>query len=216
MRPSLAPRTNAATARSISSALRTSTGRNSTPNEGATAWSAPNCPLPEAMAGLRSTATRVTRGAISLRNSSHFALMPYSNWVNPVILPPGRAMLSTKAAPTGSDTPTNTIGTVEATCCNAITAGLADARKTSGASAASSAAYRRWRSSSFPAQRMSIRMLRSALQPNSRMRCKKAAMRDCPSASSAIRFISTPMRRIRSACCARAASGHAPPRRRAA
>jgi hypothetical protein len=74
------------------------------------------------MVGFRSTATRVTRDAISLSNSSHFALMPYSNWVNPVILPPGRAMLSTKAAPTGSDTTTNTIGTVEVTCCNAITA----------------------------------------------------------------------------------------------
>ena len=29
---------------------RTSTGLNSTPNDGATAWTAPNCPIPEAMA----------------------------------------------------------------------------------------------------------------------------------------------------------------------
>ena len=34
-------------------------------------------------------------------------------------------------------------------------------------------------------------------------------MRACASGSSAARFMSTPMRRIRSGCCARAASGHA-------
>ena len=31
----------------------------------------------------------VTPGAISLSNSSHFALMPYSNRGKPVALPPG-------------------------------------------------------------------------------------------------------------------------------
>ena len=45
--------------------------------------------------------------------------MPYSNDVKPVMLPPGRARLSTKPAPTGSTTPTNTIGTVRVACCNA-------------------------------------------------------------------------------------------------
>jgi hypothetical protein len=57
---------------------RTSTGLTSTPNDGATAWTAPNCPIQDAMAGSRRTAARVTRGAISLSNSSHFPLMPYS------------------------------------------------------------------------------------------------------------------------------------------
>jgi hypothetical protein len=38
--------------------------------------------------------------------------------------------------------------------------------------------------------------------------CRNAALRAC-SASSEPRFMSTPMRRIRSPCCARAASGHA-------
>ena len=42
------------------------------------AWMTPNIPMPEAMAGSRSTATRVTFGAISLGNSSHFPPMPYS------------------------------------------------------------------------------------------------------------------------------------------
>src|SRR5262249_40713231 len=39
------------------------------------------------MAGSRSTAARVTLGAISLSNSSHFALKPYSNIIKPVALP---------------------------------------------------------------------------------------------------------------------------------
>src|SRR5262249_53415496 len=64
------------------------------------------------MAGSRTTATRVTLGAISLSSSSHFAPMPYSYGVKPVILPPGRAKLSTKPAPTGSGVAANTIGTV--------------------------------------------------------------------------------------------------------
>jgi hypothetical protein len=38
---------------------------------------------------------------------------------------------------------------------------------------------------------------------------KNAATRLCPSGSSAAKCMSTPMRRIRSGCCARAASGHA-------
>src|SRR5262249_46702626 len=36
---------------------------------------APNCPVPLLWVGSRSTATRVTRGAISLSSSSHFPLM---------------------------------------------------------------------------------------------------------------------------------------------
>ncbi len=58
---------------------------------------AANCPIPEATAGSRRTAARVTRGAISLSSSSHFPLMPYSKIVNPVALPPGRARLVDEA-----------------------------------------------------------------------------------------------------------------------
>ena len=85
------------------------TGLNSTPKDGATDWSAPHWPVPEAMAASRMTAARVTRGAISLSNSSHFALIPYSNVLEPVTLPPGRARLSTNPAPTGSGVCVNTI-----------------------------------------------------------------------------------------------------------
>jgi hypothetical protein len=41
-------------------------------------------------------------GVISLSNSSRFPLMPYSNVVNRVVLPPGRARLATSPSPTGS------------------------------------------------------------------------------------------------------------------
>src|SRR5262245_48962945 len=61
-----------------------------------------NCPIPEGMVGSRRTAARATLGATCLSRSSHFPLRPYSNIVNPVALPPGRARLATKPAPTGS------------------------------------------------------------------------------------------------------------------
>ena len=98
-------------------------------------------------------AARVTPGAISLSSSSHFALMPYSNWINPVALPPGRAKLSTKPAPTGSGTITNTIGIVRVVCSNGAAAALPVARITSGDSATSSAAYLRKSSGSPAGQR---------------------------------------------------------------
>ena len=44
--------------------------------------------------------------------------------VKPVALPPGRAKLATKPAPTGSVTTTNTIGTVRVACCNGATVEL--------------------------------------------------------------------------------------------
>jgi hypothetical protein len=100
---------------------RAPTGLNSTPNDGAAAWTAANCPIPEAMAGSRRTATRVTPGTICLSSSSHFPLRPYSNMRKPLALPPGRAKLATKPAPTGSMTIVNTIGTVRVACSNGAT-----------------------------------------------------------------------------------------------
>jgi len=73
-------------ARSISPGSRTSIGRNSTPSDGASAWMTPSWPGPAAMAASRTTATRVTRGAISLSSSSHFPAIEYSKMVKPVAL----------------------------------------------------------------------------------------------------------------------------------
>ena len=121
--PPFAARANVATARSISPASRTLIGLTSILSDGAMAWIAPNWPMPAVVAASRSTATRVTPGAISLSSSSYFALMLYSNSMNPVALPPGRAKLSTKPEPTGS-VGTNTIGTVRVACSNGATAEL--------------------------------------------------------------------------------------------
>src|SRR5262249_54436221 len=59
--------------------------------DGATDWIAPNPPVPGGIAGSRKTAARVTVGAISLTNSSHFPPKLYSKDMKPVALPPGRA-----------------------------------------------------------------------------------------------------------------------------
>jgi hypothetical protein len=91
IRPPFGWRAKAVIACSISLASRKPIGVNSTPIDGAMNWMAPNWPLPAAMAGSRRIAARVTPGAISLSSSSHFPLMPYSNRIKPVALPPGRA-----------------------------------------------------------------------------------------------------------------------------
>jgi len=140
--------------------------------------------------------------------------MPYSNAVNPVALPPGCARLATNPAPTGSMTFANTIGALRLACCSAATLALAEARMTSGASPTNSAAYVRLRSASPAGQRVSIRTLRPSVQPNCCSPSRNAASRAWSTGSLPAPPISTPIRRIRSVCCARAASGHvtaAPP-----
>src|SRR5262249_16315888 len=64
---------------------------------------------------------------------------PYSYSMKPVTLPPGRASVSTKPAPTRSATCTNTIGTVRVACSSGSVVALLTARMTSGASATNSA-----------------------------------------------------------------------------
>ena len=129
--------------------------------------------------------------------------------MKPVALPPGRAMLATKPAPTGSTTCTNTIGTLRVACSKGVTTGTLLARMASGASVTNSDACARKRSASPAPQRRSMRTLRPTAQPASCSPCRNAARRACPSASSAARFMSTPMRLTFSRDCARAASGHA-------
>ncbi len=126
--------------RSISSASRSLIALTSMPSDGATDWITAYWPIP-AEAGSRRTAARVTLGAICLRSSSHLPHKLYSNVMNPVALPPGRARLLTKPSPTGSTTITKTIGIVWVACSIGGTAGLPETRMTSGASAANSAAY---------------------------------------------------------------------------
>jgi hypothetical protein len=159
--------------RSTSGASRTFIGLNSTLKDGATPCIAANSPRLAGLTASRRTAARVTRGSISLSNCSHFALMPYSNDVKPVVLPPGRARLATKPAPTGSTMPTNTIGTVRLTCCSAATFWLPETTTRSGASATSSCACLRTRSlSPAPPKRWSNWMLCPSLQPSCCSACR--------------------------------------------
>src|SRR5262249_15274319 len=96
----------------------------STPMDGATPCIAARNPIPVGLVGSRSTPAGLTRGSICLSNSSHFALMPYSDGMKPVMLPEGRERLVTIPTPTRSVTFTNTTGIVWVTCWRAMTRGL--------------------------------------------------------------------------------------------
>ena len=121
---------------------RTLSGLNSTWNDGATAWIAASWPIETGLVGSRRIAARATLGAICFSSPSHLPLMPYSTVIKPVTLPPGRAKLATKPAPTGSTTFANTIGTVRVVCCMGYAAAPL-ARSAAGAMATNSSAYLR-------------------------------------------------------------------------
>jgi hypothetical protein len=148
------------------------------------------------------TATRVTLGAICLSSSSHFAVMPYSKRIRPVALPPGRARLLTKPAPTGSGTTANTMGTVRLAWRRGATDALPSAR-----SQLERVLTRFLLVGTGP--RYSTRTFRPSTQPNSCRPCVNAAIRRGTSGSSAAIGMSTPMRRICSACWASATCGQA-------
>jgi len=208
--PPFGGRANAETVRSTSDGTLRLTGLTSTPREGATDWITANWPMPAITDGSQRTAARVTLGAICFSNSSHLPLKLYSNCKKPVAFPPGCDRLSTKPDPTGSGTTTNTIGTVRVVLINCSTAPEPDVRITSGVSATNSAAYLRARSASPWPKRASICTLRPSVQPNCSSPCRNAAQKAFTSESStAPPLDSTPIRRMRSPCSARAASGQA-------
>src|SRR5262245_50335673 len=113
-------------ARSISAASPTGARVNVTTSDGAAA-SIDSQYWPEWVLGLKIAAARATRGATALSSSSHLPPIEGSKLVNPVILPPGRARLATKPAPTGFATWQNTIGTFGIACRNAAVAGVLSA-----------------------------------------------------------------------------------------
>jgi hypothetical protein len=80
---------------------------------------------------------------------------------------------------------------------------------TSGASPINSAAHERKRSALPSPQHVSTRKLLPSTHPRVFSPCKNVLRRTCPNGSSAPRFISTPIRRTRSGCCACAAAGKA-------
>ena len=130
--------------------------------------------------------------------------------MKPVTLPPGREKLATKPLPTGSVTLTKMMGMVRVCCSNAAVLGVLCERMRSGCSATSSFANccHRLRVAGA-AQRVSIRMLRPSVQPS--FWSPRGTRRCGPvlPGRSRRKPISTPIRRMRSPCCARAAIGHA-------
>ena len=163
-------------------------------------WQKENWPIPVGMAGSRRTATRVTPGAICLSSSNHFPARLYSNGVKPVTLPPGRAKLST------NDREHNRHG-----------AGRLEQRP-HGRAAMRQNGVRRERYQSAACLRMSAASgcgparVDPQLRPWSSLGAPAPDGTPRPGLNSAIVRgcgRSTPMRRTRSGCCARAVSGHA-------
>ena len=94
-----------------------------------------------------------TPGAVCLSNSTHLPLMPYSNTVNPVALPPGRARLATRRRPDQRPARIQSARCALLEVMVLISAVVPLARMTSGVSATSSSASRRMSSASLPPER---------------------------------------------------------------
>ena len=174
---------------------------------------APNWPIPAAIAGSRRTATRVTRGAISLSSSSHFAAQAVFELDKSggVAARPCQDLRRSRRRPDRT-VPEHDRHGAGRLLQRPPRAAAPMARMTSGARAATnSAAYLRCRSVDRPrSSEYSICTLRPSVQPNSVQSLHEC--RECGAVAFRIvrgQAMSTPMRRIRSACCARAASGHA-------
>src|SRR5215475_15755783 len=84
------------------------------------------------VSGLNITATRERLGAISLSRSTHFPPTEKSYMLKPVRLPPGLVMFATKPCSTGSETCTNTTGTLLVACWITVRLVVEAARMTSG------------------------------------------------------------------------------------
>src|SRR6516164_4274068 len=95
MKPAFGVCASALIARSISPRSRTFASVTCRPNAGAANAIARSWPGIAALSGLKRIAMFLTAGATSLSNSSHLPAIENSKLVNPVVLPPGRARLST-------------------------------------------------------------------------------------------------------------------------
>ena len=129
----------------------------------------------------------------------------------PVTLPPGRAKLATRPVPTGSPAPATTIGMTDVACFAARTFTVPPVTMTSTFCRTNSATISVARSLRPSADRTSIATVRPSIQPSSRSRCTKAALRQL--STEALVGFKNPMVGSFSACCARAAER---PHRRAA
>jgi hypothetical protein len=121
-------------------------------------------------------ATREAAGTVSLSSSSCFPITSGAgSHVVPVRLPPGRARLGTSPVPTGSATPSITMGIIVVAFFAARIAGSEDARMTSTLSATSSTASAGKRSRFPSAQRNSMTRFWPSIHPRSRSAFRKAS-----------------------------------------
>ena len=174
-------------------------------------------PSPARLAGLPTLAMIANRrrpGTTSRKSSSRLPARSVGWSDRPVTLPPGRARLATRPLPTGSPATAKTIGMTDVACFAAATGAVPHVTMTSTLSRTNSAAISAKRSLRPSAQRYSIATVRPSIQPSSRSRCTKAAVHGLM--AEGVLAPKNPMVGSLPACCARAASGHAPPRRRAA
>ncbi len=132
----------------------------------------PGAPRPpssakRAISGSHKTASRVSRGIVSLRSCSRLACSSAVTDESPVTCPPGCARFVTKPDATGSDV-TMTMGMVDVAPFTAKAAGLFPTMITSALRSTSSSVSLGRRSMCPCAVRNSILMLRPSTYPNSR------------------------------------------------
>ena len=123
------------------------------------------------------------------------------------MLPPGCANFAAKPLPIGSDTDVNTMGIVRVSRARAPITGVVTPKIASGRRPTGSFAVVLILSASPPLQRTSIRRLLPSVHPSFVSAPRNAASQDCAIRSLSAYPISTPISRIRSGCCARAANG---------
>ena len=154
---------------------------------------------------------RQTAQALRMASRNRSSRFPARSTVSadrPVTFPPGRARLPTRPELTGSPAAANTIGTAGAACFAAkLVARVPPVTMMSTLIRENSAAISAKRSLRASAQRYSIAIVRPSIQPRSWSRRANAAAR-----SFSARGVLSPKKPTIgrfTACCARAASGHA-------
>src|SRR5262249_2733114 len=116
MRPFVDSLDIVANAGPISSRSRTRPVLTTMPNAGAADSIVWRCHRPVGLLASRITCACSTYGAISLSSSSHLPPIANSRFAKPVAFAPGFARLATTPVLTGSETPTNTMGTAVLHC----------------------------------------------------------------------------------------------------
>ena len=167
---------SASNAGAISSVRRISNVATSRPSVRAAAWTSPISSAALAIPTLAKIANRRRPGTTSCNSSTRLPAASVNWFDRPVMLPPGRARLSTTPMPTGSATAANTIGMADVPCFAARIFAVACVTMTSTLSRTNSAMISGERSKRVSAQRYSIATLRPSTQPSSRRRCTNAAV----------------------------------------